>query len=646
MKIFPLRQSSLNTPSRAYDAVLLAISFIAIFGAGTYYLYALNWLGIIITLLLAAAAFALTRKRFYGQPEAEEGSATKISRPAWLFIGVYLATAGLAVAMLVSARSGQALVSPWQVVNASFFWFYAAASLILILLLAGEKVPRTLKTILISLHYLLSFSVACFVYKIGYGFDPFIHQAALELIDAQGVVLPKTPYYLGTYSLIIVLHKFTGLAIGWLSKMLVPILASVLLPTAIVRFLRARSEAVIVALMVLGLSFSPFIMTTPQNLSYLFLILALFAGLSGAKPLKTTILALAATAIHPLAGLPALAFAAWLWLYWYQKNISLKLFRIGRWFILAATASVLPIVWLLSGAGSLNIISGGKRLLASLASAGANFGSAGQENWLLNSAYFLANNHLAILILLAAAGIYYIYRSRQMNENRRGLLAISAALFAAYLASHFISFREVIAYEQSDFAARLLMIIFLFLSPFIISLFSAAVQKISQETPAVKIICLVFAVLMLTASLYLSYPRLDRYHNSRGYSTSESDLAAVRSIESQASAPYVVLANQQVSAAALRAFGFDHYYQTATGPIYFYPIPTGGSLYQYYLDMVYKNPSRSTALEAMDLAGVSEAYLIVNKYWNQSDRVIGAAKLVANDYWDVDGQVYIFKYRR
>jgi hypothetical protein len=150
---------------------------------------------------------------------------------------------------------------------------------------------------------------------------------------------------------------------------------------------------------------------------------------------------------------------------------------------------------------------------------------------------------------------------------------------------------------------------------------------------------------MLTISLYISYPRYDKYFNSRGYSVGINDLNAVKLINQDAKEPYIALADQQVSVAALKEFGFSNYYQTAAGLIYFYPIPTGGPLYQYYLDMVYKNPDQKTMQGALDLSGVKVGYLVVNKYWNESGKIINEAKLDADSFFNVNNEVYIFKYK-
>ena len=54
----------------------------------------------------------------------------------------------------------------------------------------------------------------------------------------------------------------------------------------------------------------------------------------------------------------------------------------------------------------------------------------------------------------------------------------------------------------------------------------------------------------------MSYPRIDNYHNTHSFSISDSDIASVQWIEENADDDYIVLANQQVSAAALSQYGF------------------------------------------------------------------------------------------
>ena len=155
----------------------------------------------------------------------------------------------------------------------------------------------------------------------------------------------------------------------------------------------------------------------------------------------------------------------------------------------------------------------------------------------------------------------------------------------------------------------------------------------------------VFLSCVLSAALYLTYPRHDNYFNSRGYSVSSSDIKAVDWINADAKADYIVLANQQVGAAALSRFGFKKYY--GAGQIFYYPIPTSSPLYQYYLDMVYKKPSRETMFKAMDLTGVNLGYFVLNKYWWAFPKILDEAKFRASSWQIIDnGQVYVFKYEK
>ncbi|MCX6794542.1 MAG: hypothetical protein NTY31_00885 [Candidatus Falkowbacteria bacterium] len=648
------------------DYILLLSSLIIIWGAIIYYLYALNTAGIILTGFLTILSFFWTKGFFLrgkdrnGESEKSTGKSTNLINylilnkiNLALIVGYFILVA-LAFYRFCQARSDRALISPWQVINYDFFWFYALSALVLTVLLSRTKIKTGLKLVLISVYYFLSFGAAVIIYKIGYGFDPFIHQATMELIAAKGVVLPKTPYYLGEYSLIIILSKISGLTIYFLNKFLVPALAALFLPAALFNFLKSRvksSPAIFLTILfLLILSFSPFIATTPQNLSYLFLILAVLSAASSDNFGRTLILSLASAAIHPLAGLPAIALTAFIALKKYEDRIKSEWRKIIKTAIWLFTVWSIPTALFFSSGAERASIGGGKILLASwLNLLGAPTG-AGREDIISNFIYLLTDNYPLIIILIIISALWYVSRSKNIPEHfrtaNRGLIFISSALLLAYFLSGQIIFDGIINYEQSGYANRLLIAIIIFLLPSLALLLENIISRVFQAKPAVRIIWLGLGLSVLSASLYVSYPRFDKYFNSRGYSTGANDIAAVNSIDAEARAPYIVLANQPVSVAALQSFGFNHYYQTSVGELYFYPIPTGSPLYQYYLDMVYKNPDRASLIKALDLAGVDNGYLVVNKYWNQSGRVIGEAKLTADKWWTINNEVFIFKYER
>jgi len=643
------------------DYLLLLISLTIIFGALIYYLDAFYYYDLIITLILIIWSFIFLSKKLI--KTVKDTPDRKIN---WLIIDKnnyrYLIAYGLIYAFLIAslylARSDQPLISPWQMIKPSFFIAYALAGLILVFGSASKKLSVNTKLFLISLHYFLTLLIAVIIYKIGYGFDPFIHQATMELIDKNGLVTPKPPYYLGQYSLIIIFHKISGLSIYFLNKILAPFLTTIFLPLAIYRFLKSffihpnnqiidhnNPPRFLSLIFLLILTVSPFIVTTPQNLSYLFLILTILSGLSRANLLWPVLLALATIAIHPLTGLPALGWVAWLIFKKYQKNFKPLGARVIKIIIFSANALILPGALFFAGGTNLKIISFNAALLIDpFKKILSGLSAAGNEDWLFNFIYFIGANFNLLLIFIIIASLFYFLKQKN-RPDWSSLIYINISLLIAYLISSQIIFNDLINYEQSSYADRLLIITCFFNLPFVIWAIERLIAKVIKQERPIIIAWLIIGLALLSISLYISYPRYDKYYNARGYSVGVDDLKAVRLIDQEASGPYLALANQQVSVAALKEFGFNNYYQTNYGLIYFYPIPTGGSLYQYYLEMVYKKPDQKTAQEAMNLVGVKTAYLIVNKYWNESGKIINEAKLNADSWFEVNNEVYVFKYK-
>jgi hypothetical protein len=209
------------------------------------------------------------------------------------------------------------------------------------------------------------------------------------------------------------------------------------------------------------------------------------------------------------------------------------------------------------------------------------------------------------------------------------------------LLSTAVDFSFLIDYERQNYADRLLPLIAIALAPLVI----LAVAAILRRVRVAPILTRVFAVVLLaacwTAAWYMAYPRNDAFEVGHGINVSQSDINTVYEIDRVADGvPYAVLANQSVSAAAVRSLGFAHYY----GDQFFYPIPTGGALYQVFLDMN-DHPTRETVQKAFDLLPVQSVFFVVNKYWWQSDRIIETAKGTADSWFAVDnGAVTVFRY--
>jgi hypothetical protein len=641
----------------------LLLALIPILSGLVYYFYALNSIGIVISLILVILCLFFVFKYKPLQTKNHEKKLLEqvISKKTgqWSKIIGIILILGYGAAIFFSFKELQqqafskAVISPWQIIGHRFFFSYGAAALFLILSLLKSGLNNFFKLVLISGFYFLSFSVSAIAYKIGYGYDPFIHQATMEFIAAKGFILPKTPYYLGEYGLIIILNRLSGISLHFLNTFLVPALAAICLPVTFYNFLKndnakpGRRSALLATLCIIIIGGAPFILTTPQNLSYLFLILTIFWGLKEKSLLLGTLLAFATLIIHPLTGLPALGFLLFLWWQKLAPKISLTRRKIFFYLVLAFNVLSLPLALFVGGGGKLQI-AGLSAAGASLLTIFSNFQSAGSENIFLNAVYFIDYNRgLFLLILVLASLIIFNKKNREEKTiSGRAIKLSIISLIGAYVLSSLVSFKEVIDYEQGGYTKRILIIILIFCLPFILQLLEKIIRKIRGENNFIKIAWLIFGLSLVLISLYSSYPRLDKYYNSRGYSTSLNDLKAVETIETQTPEPYLVLANQQVSAAALKKFGFNHYLNTSQGQLYFYPIPTGGLLYQYYLKAVYEAPSRENMLAAMDLGNTNEAYLVINEYWNQSARLIDAAKLTADSWQDIDEDIYIFRYQR
>jgi hypothetical protein len=612
-----------------------------------YFLYALDIIGLIASILITITLFWGLKSHLKPLKPKED---VQTNNKFWLYSAICILSTIFALILAFYARSNQAIISPWEVINPWFFPLIFLAGLSLLLALK-QSANDIYKKILLSCYYLGIFSVAAIIYKLGYGFDPFIHQAAMSEINNYGYILPKNPYYLGQYSLIILLHKISGLSIYLINQWLVPITSALLLPQLIYYLFPKRADnktAWLSSPLIILLGFSPLIMTTPQNFSYLFLlatIIFIYKHLSCPLILFS---ALAAFTIHPLSGIPALVLAA-LYLLPKIKIKKLSFNFLRRSEIIYSTLFLIFCftIWAAAGFSALSLSNYNLSLL--------NPSFLGQENFILNLVYFFINNYFwfiligSIIIFFQRHRLWPNTNFRQSHSLRLLSLATLAAI-SAYLISRGFSFNSLINYEQDNYAARLPIIALILLLPIYWELFYYLSKRALKQNKIIQIILLIGTTIIMTIVVYGSYPRFDNYFNSKGYSTSKSDIEAVHIVEQLAQGQnYITLADQQVSAGALHEFGFHNRYLDNINQkeIYFYPIPTGGPLYQYYLDMVYKNANRETMLKAMEFSQTKRAYLIINKYWWASDKIIAEAKLSA-DFWQKidDGKIYIFEYRK
>ena len=570
----------------------------------------------------------------------------------WILTFLYLTFAFILFKYLFIFQATSAIRSPWQVVPNEFFICYFLATLILLIICWKSKTKKTL--FLISAHFFLSASVALIIYPIGYGFDQFIHQATEKVIIERGAIYPKPLYYLGQYSLIVILSKIFSVSYIWIDKLLVPIMFAIFLPVVIYSSFRKafnsdKNLSLILALIFLILPFSSFIVSTPQNLANLFLLIIIFVSLpyltgTAESLLPLIILCLAILAIHPISGIAALIFLLLIFLSKRLRKSRLNLRARKAVLVLFLTASsiIFPTIFLINSklanlTVKMSLIETEKifEFLYKL-----KFYFVNNFNPIFDFAYFYKFNfYLLIFFTVIIIALAY---SKKIKFFSAYFFAFSVLLLNFLILKFLFSFEFLIDYEKSDYTERVGWLAFCFLIPILLFGIGQFCEKLKSQRILLKAFFLIFVCSLITASFYLSYPRADDYETSRSFNITISDIAAARWIENDANGKnFIVLANQQVSAAAIREFGFKKYYRDQ----FYYPIPTSSRLYQYYLQMVNDAPKKEYMAEAAQSISVELGYFVINKYWWRFHEIVEQAKQTADSYKIINsGEIIIFKY--
>ena len=690
------------------------LSGYSLLGAIIYYFYQLNQLSVSILFALISIVIiylqTFQNSEFLPSPASQGGLKLRqagriqdtiinlksaISNPqSGILTITYLILFAIAIYTLFISQTTDAIRSPWQVIPRAFFLIYFLATLNLIFLLFKFATSYNLiqphKTsyniILISLHFFLTTSVAFIIYKLGYGFDPFVHQVTELAIFKNGFILPKPFYYLGQYSIVVILAHLLQISTEWIDKLLLPISLAIFLPYIIYKSLaktfdcpswpaspesptsqdlrdkpwpEQKNRTQISCLTFLLLPFGLFIATTPQALANLFALIILFLsflylkdkpglGLSGQKPDLSVskpgqdrqipfwyliLLTLCTLAIHALSGIPILIYLIIVWLVKnknYSNKIVLLIFTLLSIF-------ALPLALVLN-----SIISIYKITIA----APQNFfiqlpNMFAKQYWyFLDLAYLYKNSIYLIFLIIAILTLYNLIKHHKTQLFLASILTFAILIINAILLN-FINVSFIINYEQSDFSSRIFQLSFYFLLPIVIYGLSIFIAKAEEKKFIYKLFIIFILSSFITCSLYISYPRFDDYENSKLINVSQADFDAVNFIDQNAQGQkYIVLANQMESVAALKTFGFSQYYAGQ----YFYPIPTGARLYSYFEKMIYQAATKQTMEEAMDFSGVKTAYFVLPTYWSHFADISTQAKNDADGIYTVDEKIWVFKY--
>ena len=645
-------------------ALTILLSQISILGTIFYYiLHLLPSSGATILLIITIFNFVV----FANKRKAKKHLKFTIpkQKASLVIIALYGLFLGLTLFNLFQNQTLESIRSPWEQVNYPFFLYYFLATSSLMFLLFKNRL-KSLTPVFIGIHFTLSCSIALILYRVGYGFDPFIHTATEEFIAENGSITPKNFYYIGQYSIIVILHQLTSLKISILDKLLVPAL-TFSIPffyySALGQFIKKTKfiKSYFPVLFLLLIPYSHLLMTTPYNLSVLFFLLSIAMAwefsLTGKKKHLFFNLLLAVTSLvaHPIGGIASLLTTFFTLLYKYWKQIT-NAFPASRYlliFISTISVLTLPVLFSLNAILQGNIAgilksSGLENIKNSLLANTPNIQFESNFNLLYDIAYFWGQNIRILYLVLVIFGIILFIKNKFFKVHTAFLITFAVLFLNTIFIEGFIDFQELIEYERRDYALRVLSLSFYLLVPFFMISWYHIIYK-AKYNKLFQVFLLICTALLMTNVLYFSYPRHNKYETGRGYSVSKSDLLAVSKVEQLAgNSKYIVLANQNLGAAALKLTGFNRYYleKNSTAEHYYYSIPTGAPLYQYYLDMVYKQPTRELAKEAANLIDAENVYLIVNDYWTSSEIIYQNAKAQADSVYSINnGSIYIFEFK-
>jgi len=666
--------------------LLLQTASLMVLGSVVYFFHRLDLWPTLAVMVAAPTAIQLTAllglKLAKDQPvnlhQDNPQPAMERRQIATLLIGLLVAVGFSALAiyglqLLSGAATELSIRSPWDDVPRLFFIILFVLAVAAFGLALGRISGTAALAPLVGLS-LLATTVAVMVYSVGFGFDSFIHQATESHIFNFGEMTPKPPYYLGQYALVTILARLVGGFVTTIDTWLVPLAFTLVLPVAYWSLRKSfgwsSSVAAASCLPLLIMPLSSFVLTTPQGLANVLLLITTFVLLASATTTSVpkwipALLALATVAVHPLAGVPLLLFVAMT--AYLGASHSMRRMPEVRWtffvklFLLTCVA--LPIMFIvnsrLSGA-DVTLDQEALRTPAAIIEELKNpelqtrrFSAA------LDLVYFWRTSRTVTLAGLGTLGIVLLWlagRRRKDERQREAAIAFAAGAFAFFvnyvLLRTWVRFPFLIEYERTNYADRMAELALFIVAPLALYAFGLLLQRLRKRGfPSLAVGLALLLAALITANVYLAYPRRDKYETSRGWSTSAADIKAVQSIDNDsASRDYVVLANQSVSAAAIRELGFKKYYDSADPempePIFFYPIPTGGQLYQIFLDANDDYGTRDAALAALELTDAKAVYYVVNHYWWRAQQIIIQAKQESSEWWVIDDRVWVFKYMK
>jgi hypothetical protein len=642
-----------------WGGIALLLSSTSLLGVLIYYPYKLTAEISLITIVLPLILLLKKRQKIVSDTEPDT---PPLPLSAKAGIATFFILEAILLTTIVSARSGELMRSPWLAFDAWFFILFALTTSSLCFLATKKINPKILLAGSI-IHFLIFYSIAAIIHKLGFGFDGFIHRATESWILEHGFIFPKEPFYIGQYGLVVTLSRLSGITINYIDIFLVPILAALSIPTLLYHTLpkawnMTKQVALTLALLVPFIFFLSFNLTTPHNLALLLLVLSTISIIGYTANTIPYILPLSlvltALGTHPLLGVPALVII--LAVYGIKKYSEKKIYHT----IYASTLIVLatlPLImfslqqWM-GGYGLPTLVNPFSNIDLFLEFFKRPFWYKTSAIWYLEIIYIWQYLLAGVVILLALFGVWF------QRKSRIAWLLLSSSIglgIGAFLLRTLITFPNVASSEQGNYPLRLLVGAVAILIPS--AMYGAYIlgkekmefvrKKIKLNLNTYQLIGSIKIGILLMLSLYFAYPQVNQKVYFPGFNVTEYDKAAVEWIHEQnESYDYVVLSSILTAVTALTEHPFASYIDTTLGPQFYYSIPSGGPLYLAYEEMVYQGQKRETIDKIFELTNVRKVYFVIPWYWSNVSGIIDGAKKSADSWHSIDDKMMIFEYTR
>lgn len=527
------------------------------------------WSSLAVFLLATVTTFFLVRPTFFSLPQPSFARGLQL-------MSILLLHGSLAYSV-IAARTDAPIFSVWHVLPWTHIAMYAATTALTFWYAWSGILPR----IAIGLWVFTTASVFALLLPHGFGFDPFLHRAAVQAIVAEGTLSPLRPLYVGQYALYVVVSHVAGLSPLLLDRFLVALLWSCTAACAVGRNSFQDRPWAILALGIIAVFFWSF--TVPIHLALaiaaawiVFRIPALWADF-----FVTAALIL----LHPMIGVPFSGYMLGSWLRWsVARTVAVSVIMTAGVFLSYAYIQGGSVV--LSVSEGFRAIFWSPYLLTDLASL----------PWYKAAGYGIYRYLWIPGIVLSL----FVWRTASRQAHILWQWAFGFTILALFLAST-TRFSDIISFEQFEFARRYLSIAKLFW-----------VLGVAFAVPSRWWIG-VFLVPLSTLGFWLSYPDLNAYQRFLSRNVTAEDYLAVATAEAVLPGG-IVLSDQMLSAAALEKYGFRQLAGTDLYPLR-YALPTGGWLYAQYFSLMTGQQTLENVAQTLSAQGVDTWILYIHTSW-------------------------------